>query len=303
MIGADGEVTMSKPRIGFALGGGAARGLAHIGVLKVMMREGIVPDCIVGTSIGAVIGACFSASLDADEVIDRARAYFEGENFSSIRFDFLKHVGHGAESDGLFDALSHFLRKSFFYNVTLTRQSFVSEDTFLRNISALVDDISIQDTQIPFAAVCTDIHAGKEAVLTEGPLRAAVAASSAIPGIFPPIDIGGRLLADGGWVNQLPAGPCRKLGSDVVIAVDVARELEQDYSVDTGLDIIRRVNAITRCTLSNLHRLDADLVVSPQVNEVSWTSFSCIEDCIRRGETAAEKAVPAIRKILKKHRR
>lgn len=294
---------MATPRIGFALGGGAARGLAHIGVLKSMMREGIVPDCIVGTSIGALIGACFSASLDIGEVIDRARSYFEGDHFSRIKFDFLKHIGRGAESDGLFDALSHYLRKSFFYNITLTRQSFVSVDTFLTNISALVDDISIQDTRIPFAVVCTDIHAGEEAVLTEGPLRAAVAASSAIPGIFPPIDIGGRLLADGGWVNQLPAGPCRQLGSDVVIAVDVARELEQDYSVYTGLDIIRRVNAITRYTLSNLHRLDADLVISPQVGEVSWTSFGCVEECIRRGETAGDNALPAIRKILEAPRR
>jgi NTE family protein len=294
---------MPEPKIGFALGGGAARGLAHIGVLKVMMREGIVPDFIVGTSIGAVIGAAFVANLDADDVIDRARVYFEGEHFSRIKFDFLKHVGHGAQGDGFFDALSHYLRKSFFYNVTLARQSFVSTETYLRNIAAFVDDISLQDTRIPFAVVCTDVHGGKEAVLTEGPLRTAVAASAAIPGVFPPIEFGGRLLADGGWVNQLPAGPCRRLGADAVIAVDVSLELEQDYSIDTGLDIIRRVNAITRHTLNAVHRMDADLVISPQVGQVSWTSFNCIEECIRRGEEAAEKAIPAVRKIVGKKTR
>jgi NTE family protein len=294
---------MPEPKIGFALGGGAARGLAHIGVLKVMTREGIVPDCIVGTSIGALVGALFVTHLDTGEVIDRTRSYFEGEHFGRIKFDFLKHVGHGARGDGLFDALSHYLRKSFFYNVTLTRQSFVSTETFLRNIAALVDDISIQDTRIPFGVVCTDVHGGKEAVLTEGPLRTAVAASAAIPGVFPPIEFGGRLLADGGWVNQLPAGPCRRLGADVVIAVDVAMELEQDYSVDTGLDIIRRVNAITRYRLSALSRRDADVVITPQVGQVNWTSFSCIEECIVRGEEAAEKAVSAIRKIVSKKKR
>jgi NTE family protein len=289
---------MSEVKVGFALGGGAARGIAHIGVLKVLMREGISPDCIVGTSIGALVGACIATTLDVNEVIDRVRSYFEGENFRKIQFDFLKHINHSPEGDGLYDALSHYLRKSFFYNITLTRQSFVSADTFLKNISALVDDIGIQDTRIPFAAVCTDIHAGREAVLTEGPLRSAVAASSAIPGIFPPVEFGGRLLADGGWVNQLPAGPCRKLGADVVIAVDVARELEQDYTVDTGLDIIRRVNAVTRYTLSRVHLRDADLVISPQVETVSWTSFGCIEECIRRGEAAAEKALSAAIKLL-----
>jgi NTE family protein len=294
---------MPKSKIGFALGGGAARGLAHIGVLKVMTREGIVPDYVVGTSIGAVVGALFVTHLDTGEVIDRARSYFEGEHFGRIKFDFLKHVGHGARSDGLFDALGHYLRKSFFYNITLARQSFVSTETFLRNIAALVDDISIQDARIPFAAVCTDIHGGEEAVLTEGPLRTAVAASAAIPGVFPPIEFGGRLLADGGWVNQLPAGPCRRLGADVVIAVDVAMELEQDYSVDTGLDIIRRVNAITRYRLTALSRRDADVVITPQVGQVNWTSFSCIEECILRGEEAAEKALSAIRKVLSKKKR
>ncbi len=289
---------MSEVKVGFALGGGAARGIAHIGVLKVLMREGISPGCIVGTSIGALVGACIAATLDVNEVIDRVRSYFEGESFRKIKFDFLKHINHTPETDGLYDALSHYLRKSFFYNVTLARQSFVSEDTFLKNISALVDDIGIQDTRIPFAAVCTDIHGGREAVLTEGPLRSAVAASSAIPGIFPPVEFGDRLLADGGWVNQLPAGPCRKLGADVVIAVDVARELEQDYTVDTGLDIIRRVNAITRHTLSRVHVRDADLVISPQVETVSWTSFGCIEECIRLGEDAAEKSLSTAFKLL-----
>lgn len=294
---------MGKVRVGFALGGGAARGIAHIGVLQVMMREGIVPDCIVGTSIGALVGACVATTLDVPELVRRLRDYFGGEKFKSIKFDFLKHINHSPESDGLYDALSHYLRKSFFYNVTLARQSFVSQETFLRNISALVDDISIQDTRIPFAAVCTDIHGGSEALLTEGPLRRAVAASSAIPGIFPPIEFGGRLLADGGWVNQLPAGPCRRMGADVVIAVDVARELAQDYTVDTGLDIIRRVNAITRHTLSRVHRGDADLVISPQVEGITWTSFGCIEECIRHGEAAAEKALLAIREILEERSR
>jgi len=286
-------------RIGFALGGGAARGLSHIGVLKVMARGGFRPDCIAGTSIGALIGALFASSLDIDHVIEKTRAYIEGPHFSRIRFDFLRQIGDSGGSDGFLDALGHYLRKSFFYNVTLTRQSFIGIDTYLDNISALVDDISIQDTRIPFAAVCTDIHGGREAVLTEGPLRTAVAASAAIPGIFPPVEFGGRLLADGGWVSQLPVEPCRRLGADIVVAVDVARELEHKYSVATGLDILGRVNAITRHTLSLLHRADADLVVSPQLAEVNWTDFSCVEQCIRDGEEAAERALKAVDRLVK----
>lgn len=286
-------------RIGLALGGGAARGLSHIGVLKVMTREGFRPDCVAGTSIGALVGALFVSSLDVDTVIEKIRVYLEGPAFSSIRFDFLREIADGGGNDGFFDALGHYLRKSFFYNVTLARQSFISIETYLDNIAALVDDISIQDTRLPFAAVCTDIHGGREAVLMEGPLRAAVAASAAIPGIFPPVEFGGRLLADGGWVNQLPAGPCRRLGADIVVAVDVARELERDYSLSTGIDIISRLNAITRHTLSRLHRAEADLVVYPQLSNVNWADFSCVEQCIRNGEEAAERALGAVEMLVK----
>ncbi len=290
---------MKRKKIGIVLGGGAARGFAHIGVLKVLLREGIKPDMIVGTSMGAIIASLFAVHMDTDIVLGKVREYLSSDKFSKIKFDLLKVADEAAVDDGLFAAVSRYLKKSIFYSVSLTRQSYVSIENYMLNISSVIDDISIQNTRLPLAVICTNINTGEEMVLTEGPLRPAVAASSAIPGIFPPIDFDGRLLVDGGWVNQLPVYPCREMGADLVIAVDVARKLEQDYSLDNALDILRRTNAITRYTLSNIQARDADILIVPEMPEISWVDFESFEECIKKGEEAAERTLPAIRHLLK----
>lgn len=292
---------MKKKKIGFALGGGGARGLAHIGAIKALLEAGIKPDLIVGSSIGAIAGALYATLVKPEAVINKIHEYFTCECFKKLKFDFLQETEEISTNDGLFDALSRFLRKRFF-NVALARQqSFISLDHYMDNIAMLMDDIAIEDTAIPFAVVCTDIQAGKEVVLTEGPLRVAVAASSAIPGIFPPIAFNETLLTDGGWVDQLPTAPCRALGADLVIAVDVSRELEQNYNLDTGLDILRRTNAITRATLNSLQKQDADFVITPGVGDISWAGFDCVENCMLRGKNATDDVIPAIKKYLDTH--
>ena len=278
---------MKKKKIGLVLGGGGARGLAHLGAIDALTKKGIVPDLVVGTSIGSIIGAVYAVSGDADQALNRVHDYFTCDCYTKIKFDFLKHTEDGKKNDGLLDSLSRYLQKKFFYNVVLANQlSFVSMETYMENIAFLIEDIDIRDTKIPFAAVCTDINSGSEAVLTKGSLRNAVAASGAIPGIFPPVEVDGKLLVDGGWVNQLPVDTARVLGADFVIAVNVARELEQDFAIDTGLDIIRRANAITRTVLNGIQSHDADAIIDPEVGDISWAEFGCIEDCMQRGRVA-----------------
>jgi NTE family protein len=286
---------MRTKKIGLALGGGGARGLAHLGVIKVLYEKGIKPDLIVGTSIGAIIGAMLASAGTVEAVAERVEAYFNCDCFKKIQFDTFTEENGEPRNDGLFDALSHILRRKLFFNISLNRhQSYVGLDEYQENINALIDDIDIRDTRIPLAVVCTDIHAGEAALLTKGPLRGAVAASAAIPGIFPPIDFEGRTMVDGGWVDQLPAGPCRRLGADLVIGVDVARELEQDFSLESGFDIIRRTNSITRTILTRLQSREADILIAPEVGRLSWARFDCTEECVKLGETAAREALPAI---------
>lgn len=290
---------MDKKKIGFALGGGGARGLAQIGVIKVLAEAGIIPDIIVGASIGALTGALYGSTGDCNSALSKIHEYFHCECYTKIKFNFLKETEEESSNDGLLDSLSRYLRKKFFYNVVLAnQQSFVPLDDFMENLAILIDDIDLRDTKIPLAVVCTDINAGEEVVLTEGPLRTAVAASSAIPGIFPPINYEGLLLVDGGWVNQLPVNSCREQGADFIIAISVARELEQDFSVDTGLDILRRTNAITRNTLSIIQAKDADFVISPEVGNISWAGFECVKECIERGEETAKRILPALKQKM-----
>ena len=279
-------------KIGLVLGGGGARGLAHLGAIDALNKKGIIPDLVVGTSIGAIIGAVYATLGDSEAAIQRVNDYFTCDCYTKIEFNFLKETEEGSANDGLFDSLSRFLRKKFFYNVVLAnRQSFVPLDPYMENLSFLIEDIDIRDTKIPFAVVCTDINVGSEIVLSKGSLRNAVAASAAIPGIFPPIEIDGRLLMDGGWVNQLPVDTCRALGADFVLAVNVAREMEQDFSTETGLDILRRTNAITRTVLNRIQARDADAIIEPEVGDISWAEFSCIKECTLKGRDAAEQFI------------
>ncbi len=290
---------MQTKKIGLALGGGGARGLAHLGVIKVLYEHDIKPDLIVGTSIGAIIGAMLACGGTVEAVLERVEAYFNCDCFKKIRFDTFNEENGQTENDGLLDALSHIIRRKLFFNISLNRhQSYIGLEDYQENINALIDDLDIRDTKIPLAIVCTDIHAGEAVLLTKGPLREAVAASAAIPGIFPPIDFEGRTLVDGGWVDQLPAGPCRRLGADLVIGVDVARELELEYSLESGLDIIRRTNSITRTILTRLQSREADIIITPEVGSLSWTRFDCTDECIKLGEAAAREALPAIKNRL-----
>jgi len=285
---------VKKEKTGLVLGGGGARGLAHLGAIDVLAKKGIVPDLVVGASIGAMIGAIYATTGNSDEALARANDYFTCDCYEKIKFDFLKNTEEDSKNDGLLDSLSRYLQKKFFYNVVLVnRQSFVSMETYLENINFLIDDIDIRDTKIPFAAVCTDINSGSEIVLTKGSLRTAIAASSAIPGIFPPVELDGRLLVDGGWVNQLPVDTARSLGVDFVLAVNVARELEQDFSTETGLDIIRRSNAITRTVLNEIQAREADGVIDPEVGGISWAEFGCVNECMQRGRLAARQFLEA----------
>jgi NTE family protein len=288
-----------KKKVGFVLGGGGARGLAHLGALEAMNDKGIVPAQLVGSSIGALLGAIYATTGDIHAAITKVFDYFHCDCYAKIKFDFLKQTEESGLNDGLLDGLSRYLRKKFFYNVVLANQlSFVGRDDYLENIAWLIDDIDIKDTKIPLAVVCTDLRSGWEVVLTEGSLRQAVAASAAIPGIFPPIRHGGQLLVDGGWVDQLPVQVCRELGVKFVVAVNVARELEQDYSSETGLDILRRTNAITRNILNQMQAKEADVLIEPEVGEISWAGFGCVEECVARGRLAAEAVLPGLLKKL-----
>ena len=187
------EPHLQRPSIGLVLGGGAARGFAHIGVIRTLIAKGLVPDVIAGTSIGAVVGGCYAAgNLDGVEAWCRGLTRRSVLGYLDVSFSGSALLGGGRLADKLTET---------------------------------VGGISIEQLPLRFAAIATEFGTGHEIWLTRGPLVEAARASYALPGMFPPVHIGGRWLMDGALVNPVPVSTARALGARVVIAVNVNTDL------------------------------------------------------------------------------
>lgn len=289
-------------RIGVALGGGGARGLAHLGVLCALEKEGIAIDLLAGTSMGALVAGVYALSPKCDFVIGRFRRYLESKEFKKANPEFL-HVHNFEESagyEGIFQRFASFIKKGIFYSQSLTKRAPISEENFAQNINFLLDNAEIQQTQIPLAIIALDLNLAEEVVLRKGSIRKAVSASCAIPGILPPVRIDNRELVDGGWVNRVPVRPVREMGADLVIGVDVAEGLEDTEDLSTGLGIVLRTNEITRFILSQLQLKEADVVISPEVSGIHWSDFGHMDECLRAGEQAAREKLEEIKSLVKR---
>ena len=294
---------MIKPfRIGMALGGGGARGLAHLGVLCALEREGIAIDLIAGTSMGALVAGVYALSPKCDFVVERFRRYLESKEFKRTNPEFL-HVHSPEETagyEGIFQRFAGFIKKGIFYSQALTKRAPISEEDFAQNINFLLDNVEIQQTKIPLAVIALDLNLAEEVVLRKGSLRKAVSASCAIPGILPPVKIDNRELVDGGWVDRVPVRPLRSMGADLVIAVDVAEGLEDTEDLSTGLGIVLRTNEISRFILSQLQLKEADVVISPDLSSIHWSDFGHLDECLRAGEQAAREKLDEIKSLVKR---
>jgi NTE family protein len=284
-------------KVGLALGGGAARGLAHLGVLKVLEANRVPIDLIVGTSVGALVGGVYATTRDAGSTEKRFREFIFSRAFKRARFDFLKESREARH--GVMSRVVTLFKKGIFYSFSMAKTSWVSAEYFEHNINALLDDVSIEQTAIPFHAVCADMLSGAPVVLNRGGLRRAVSASSAVPGLLPPVAIDGRMLIDGGWVAQVPVVPALHLGADLVIAVDVSRELEPLAERGSGLNIMVRAAAIRAEALRLMQGRLADILIEPDVGRVHWADFSAVEECVQRGEEAARACLDDIRHALR----
>ena len=281
-------------RFGLALGGGAARGLAHIGVLKVLERESLVPGVLVGTSAGALVGAAYGCHGSAVRVEERFVTYASGEKFRKSSYGMFKKSG-ADQKPSFLAQLSHLVKKGVIFGVTATKPSFISQEAFAADLEELLTDIRIEDMAVRFAAIATDVTRGLEVVLGGGPVKPVVAASCALPGVLPPVPFRDTALIDGGSVNKVPAGTVRGLGANFVVAVDIHAALEDDAPLTRGLDIVSRSHLITGHALRRMLLSHADVVIRPQVGHIHWADFGRYAELIRLGEQAAVEALPAIR--------
>jgi NTE family protein len=252
------------PRVALVLGGGGARGFAHVGVIRVLEDAGVPVELVVGTSVGSLVGALYAGNTNAREMERLARGLDRGDFFDFSLAPAL--FGTGLASG---ERLERFVRER-----------------------AGVE--RIEELRIPYAAVATDLETGEAVVLRAGDLARSVRASSAIPGVFEPVPIDGRLLVDGAVARNLPVKVARELGADVVIAVDVTA-IEGAARPSNFVEVIlRAVNIVVHAEVEEARR-DADVLVAPAVGEVGFIDFDRKDHAIAAGVLAARAALPAIR--------
>lgn len=252
-----------RPKVGIALGAGSARGYAHIGVLKVLKREGIPVDFIAGTSMGSLIGAVYANQIDLD----------------------------------MMEQLAIHLKRGTWLDFTVPKMGFLVGKKVQELVLLLTHRKKIEELSIPLAIVTTDLHTGKSVVFTEGPTDLAVRASISIPGIFEPVPWNGKLLVDGGVVDRIPISTVRKMGADVIIGVDVLAK-SKHVPIHNIFDVISQTLLIMEREILHQKLLYADVIIHPEVSDISLSAFTQIDECIRRGEIAAEQMLPQIRERI-----
>jgi len=255
-----------RPKLGLALGGGFARGIAHIGVLRVLEAEGIPIDFIAGTSVGALIGATYASGTPLDEM--------ERQGIETHFRDFgrwtLSRMGMASN-----ERLEHYLHK-------FTPAQFFSQ------------------LKIPLSIVATDIITGESVHFTDGELSPAIRASCAYPGLFMPVHHQGKILVDGFLTETVPAEAAREMGADIVVGVHLEPGLLESPPRNT-IEIISRSFSIIQTAAAQLWHTDVDILIEPEVHHILWDEFAKTPQLVAAGEEAARAAVPKIRALLAKY--
>ena len=289
-------VTKEKLKVGLALGGGGARGLAHIGVLRVLERENIPIDLITGTSMGAIIGAVYALKKDISAIEKIAEKYSKISEFN-IDLSFGEKEIKGKPF--FLKKMSDFLKKGYILNLELRRKYLNDGGEIRKIIGELIDDKTFEDTKIPFVAVAADLVRGEKVIISRGKLFDALLASSSIPGMFPPVILDRKILVDGGIVDVVPIEVAQSLGANFVIAVSVSHTIKKRFEFNNAVEILFRTDSITSAELRKLQLSFADVVITPKVGRFHWSDFSKPEKCIREGEIAAQNTISELKEKLK----
>jgi len=259
------QVFRRPQKVGLVLGGGAARGMAHIGVIKVLAENKIPIHCIAGTSSGAIFGALFSGGMNPYDMAKQAR-----------QTDWMKLV-----------------------TFRLSKTGPVSGAGIEKLIIDNIGNKNIEDLRIPLSIIATDLKTGERVVIKNGNIAKAVHASSAIPGVFSPVQFQGRLLADGLIVDNVPIGAARDMGADFIIAVDVVPNVILNGWSPNVFNVIERALDVNCRRASEKIKLSADIVIDPVDKNISALSLNEADELVKMGETAANRALPEIRSKLK----
>lgn len=257
------EVQLVPPKIALALGGGAARGFAHIGVIKALEAHGIVPDMVIGTSAGSLVGALYASGYGG--------------------FDLQR------------TALQ--LDDSIIADWSLPDRGFIKGEALQNFVNQAVQNRPLEKLNKPFAVVATDLQSGEPVVFRTGNTGMAVRASSSVPGIFQPVTISGHEYVDGGLVSPVPVRAARAMGADIVIAVYISNNPRLGKTKDS-VDLMLQTFAIMGQSIAGYELPEADIVIRPETGRIRSTGFEDRNYAIIEGEKAGLAAIPAIKQKI-----
>ena len=260
-------VPRKVPKLGLALGGGAARGFAHIGVIQVLEENGIKPDMVVGTSAGSVVAAFYASGKT------------------------------GAQLQWLADSMDESQLTD--WSVPFLSRGMLRGEALGRYVNAQLNGAKIEDLKMPLGIVATDLQTGDGILFRRGDIATAVRASSAVPSVFEPVRIGSKDYVDGGLVSPVPVRYVRQMGADIVIAVDISSRPE-DAQTNDMLKVLLQTFSIMGKSISQLEMAQAEVVVRPAMPDVGSTEFAARKKSIEAGRAAMKLALPALKAALAK---
>jgi NTE family protein len=269
-----------------ALGGGGARGFAHLGVLEVLEEERLPIRGIAGTSMGALVGATFLAHESASRAIAKCRRAIDEEIIPPVR-PLRNKLQQSPQEHPLFQAARR-IRNNIVVAFAFNRTTVLEDSDLVRAVEFLIPDIGVEDLALPFVAVATDLEDGTEAWLATGDLRRALRASSSIPGLLPAVRMDGRTLADGGVVAEVPVRAARTLGWPVV-AVDVSMDVPPRAEEDLVFDTLTRTQLISLKLLRREQLRHAADVIRPEVGHATWADWVRFEELVEAGRSATRR--------------
>lgn len=253
------------PKLGLALGGGAARGFAHIGVLQVLEEEGITPDFVTGTSAGSLVAAFYASGKSGAQLSWLADAMDE----SQLTDWTMPFVGRGV----------------------------LRGEALVKYINTQLNGLKIEDMKIPLGIVATDLQSGEGILFRRGDVATAVRASSAVPSVFEPVRIGNKDFVDGGLVSPVPVRYVKQMGAQFIIAVDISSRPE-DAKTSDMLRVLLQTFSIMGKSISQWELVQADVVVRPDLPNVGSTEFSARKKSIEAGRAAMKLALPQVKAAL-----
>ncbi len=276
------------------LGGGGAKGFAHIGAIVELEKQAFRPDIICGSSSGAIAGAFYAIhkeKISEFQKIDNRREFYILKNLN------LRNIDFDEEKHGFFLRTVSTIKAKFSMIKMLKDTAVLKKEEVVSVFKNLFSDATFDKTSIPFLSVAFDLISGKDVYIKSGPLWKAVMASCSIPGIFPPVEYGDMLLVDGGVTNRLPVKSAILSGAKNVMGIDLSGELDFQEEISSVINIHLRIDSLLTHRFDMYNKTMADLIIKPALGDMKWHEFKRYTYAIEKGREAIKEFLPQITTI------